>query len=146
MRIRVLLGIAALLAGSAAAAEQFYKWKDANGVWHYSSTKPPAGTEAESVSVKKGTPEAETTTTTTTTTTAGAGATTAAADAASPEALRAKRQAACTQARENIRLLETYPVVKMDLDNSGEAKGLTEAQHAEQLRNAREVAALACTE
>ena len=143
MRIRLLLVVATLLVSATAMAEQFYKWKDDKGVWHYTSTKPPAGTQAEEVAVKEGTPESIAAAPTGTN--ASANSDTAAKPAAgSTEEIQARRKATCTQAQDTIKTLETYAVVKMDLDNSGEAKPLTAEQHAQQLANAREVEAIAC--
>src|SRR5688572_11484873 len=51
MKRVVIAGLLALAALSASAA-QFYKWKDQNGVWQYTTTPPPAGAESKTVSVQ----------------------------------------------------------------------------------------------
>lgn len=50
----VLFGLLALTAsvGAGAAENKVYKWKDANGVTHFSETPPPKGTEYDNVRVK----------------------------------------------------------------------------------------------
>lgn len=47
----------ALSAPSGLASEPVYRWRDANGEWHFGS-RPPAGVEVESVRVRKGATEA----------------------------------------------------------------------------------------
>jgi glutaredoxin len=42
-RARLCAALLVLVAGTAAAQNQMYKWKDAAGVIHYSDTPPPAG-------------------------------------------------------------------------------------------------------
>ena len=44
--------VAAVTCLGAHAADKFYKWKDANGIVHFTDTPPPQGTEFESVAVK----------------------------------------------------------------------------------------------
>ncbi len=41
--IALVFGTAAACLATAASAQQVYKWKDANGVTHFSQTPPPAG-------------------------------------------------------------------------------------------------------
>ena len=35
------VAVALLALAGTAAAEQYYKWKDAEGTWHYTTTPPP---------------------------------------------------------------------------------------------------------
>lgn len=50
--IRVAFGLlAAVAATSTLAAEKVYKWKDANGIVHFSDSPPPKGTEFNNVRI-----------------------------------------------------------------------------------------------
>lgn len=50
-RLPVLVFAAAALALAASANAQVYKWKDAQGVTHYSDSAPPGGTEYQKVKI-----------------------------------------------------------------------------------------------
>src|SRR3546814_16804079 len=56
--IFLALPCALLLASAPLAAQQVYKWKDANGVTQYSATPPPAGASYETLEIKPRHPQA----------------------------------------------------------------------------------------
>lgn len=121
--IRTLFGLAALLAATAAiAADNLYQWKDAKGVTHYSQTPPPAGTyKTQAVNMRDGS--------------ASAGEKTAVPDE-NPQ---------CATARNNIALLESKRVVKIDSDGDGKPdKALTDADRVNQLELARATLKASC--
>jgi hypothetical protein len=52
----MLLGLlAAMLSFGALAGDKVYKWKDANGVTHFTDTPPPKGTQFDDLRLKGGT-------------------------------------------------------------------------------------------
>jgi hypothetical protein len=125
------LVLALLAAAGPASAQQYYKWKDANGVTHYTKTPPPEGTQSDRVAVQAaptgaGTPPADAAAAGT----AGAGATTV--------------TAACEQARSNVNVLETNTFVTMDKNGDGKPERLTAEEQAAQLALARDQVRLLC--
>jgi hypothetical protein len=140
----LVVACAALLAlAGGAQAEQFYKWKDANGVWHY-ATKPPKDQETQQIHVSGKDTRQSTTAEPT------APAATAAADAAAKpaagdpplsaeiaKAQQAQRQANCEAARANVATLEAFQQVRADKDGDGNAEMLSGADHAAELARAR---------
>lgn len=138
----VLASAAAFACGSV-AAEQIYKWKDADGVVHYTDTPPPKGTEVDKVAVKAGpvppAPAAEQT--------PAPGAATAATPATSAQAatqVAALRATACDNARKRQQQLASLPSVSMDLDKDGTPEQLNAEQHAAQLDRANQAVANYC--
>jgi hypothetical protein len=144
-RLAPTLGLALVLA-STASAEQFYKWQDETGSWHYATT-PPKDKQAQAVVVNAGTGV------TRTVQTEGEGAAQAAAtDAATPkpgetvvatgetakqlaEAAKAKR-ANCERARTNVATIESYTSVT--LEREGKTVTLSEDERAAELKRARQ--------
>jgi hypothetical protein len=138
MRSLPILALAALLLAGSAAAQQFYKWKDANGVTHYTTTPPPAGQDASRLAVKPGNPEPPVDTSTSTATDP-AGATPAGGPGRSADAT-ALRNAACITARGNLSTLQNNIMVSMDKDGDGTMEMLTpEEQDAQIARAQRQV-------
>lgn len=131
----VLLALALLTATGAAHAQQYYKWKDADGVTHYSKTPPPEGTQADRLAVKADAPAPAQAPATT----ARAGGTTAAAGGAAE-----MRSAQCESARGTLATLESNPFVSMDKDGDGKVEMLTVEEHNAQLARAREFVRTAC--
>ena len=130
----LVLALVLLAAAGTASAQQYYKWKDANGVTHYTRTPPPEGTQADRVAVRPGpvapAPAAD------------------AAPAASAQGMSGdvaqRRNAACETARANLGTLEANPFVSMDKDGDGKVELLTVEEHNAQLIRAREQVRMLC--
>ena len=146
MKRLALVAIALSLAASA-SAEQFYKWKDENGTWHY-TTEPPKEGQSQPILVNA---------TGHTVQPEGEGAATAAAapaadgqpvakpgdpvvanaDTVKPLSEAAKAKAAnCERARTNVATLESYNNVTVQRD--GADVKLSEDEHAAELKRARQ--------
>lgn len=134
LALATCLALLALAAASPVAAQQYYKWKDANGVTHYTKTPPPAGTEAERLAVQAApaTPAA-----------APAEETASPGDGMNAEASQ-QRGAACEAARKNLSTLQENPFVSVDKDGDGKAEMLTTEEHNAQLAIAREQVRTLC--
>jgi hypothetical protein len=134
LALATCLALLTLAATGPVAAQQYYKWKDANGVTHYTKTPPPAGTEAERLAVQ-----------------AAPASPAAAPDAEAPaqgdgmtaEATQ-KRGAACEAARNNLTTLQDNPFVSLDKDGDGKPELLTTEEHNAQLAIAREQVRTLC--
>ncbi len=137
MRVRTVLLVLAMLAPClAVAANQVYRWKDANGVVHFADAPPPDGIKYKIVNINTGVTRdppkpakpAEP-------------ASTADKPAASPADSGAKtvkdtpenRAKLCQQLADNIKVLQSQQVLTMG--NSGTA--MTADQRAEQLAKAQ---------
>lgn len=137
MRRLFVLLLLTLPAGTA-VAEKYYKWQDADGAWHYTTTPPPADRAASEVRVERREPEAPPA--------AAAPATPAPAAAAArdggPKLTEAQaaqaRRASCEQARRNVQTMQNSTVVRMDLDGDGTPETLDDAQLQAQLARARQ--------
>lgn len=123
MRFAVFL-ISVLLAGIASAAE-IYKWTDAKGRTHYSDRPPPADVTAERRDLPR---EAER----------------PAEPAAEVDAAAAEAARLCTQARDNLRLLQENTNVAMDLDGDGTPETLDEDTRLIQIRLAERAVEQRC--
>jgi len=133
---RLLLAVL-FLASPLVLAEQFYKWQDDKGVWHYSA-KPPKDQPADKLSVH---------------TQAGRGADEGdegddeegdgdAAKAAAAGTGETIESINCKAARNNLETLNNNPVVSKDLDGDGVAENLSLEQHQEEIAFAeRQIAA-----
>lgn len=127
----VLIGL--LMLSSAALSEQFYKWKDEKGVWHYSA-KAPKDQPVDKLTVRS------------------AGARDAVKpddeDEAADNATASKGDSTdspnCTAARANLRILNSNPQVAKDLDGDGEIETLTFDQHKEEIALAEQQIAAFC--
>lgn len=145
MNIRfALLLVVVFVCGSALAEDQIFKWKDAQGVWHYSSNAPE-GVNAEKVSIRHSvvTPakptqpvssEGGAATANTT------GGTAAANKVSGPESSN------CKLSREAVVVLENNPRVSMDLNGDGVQEPLTYEQHLAELERRRQQAKVYCAE
>ena len=149
---RLALVFALLAAGSgAASAEQFYKWQDESGAWHYTTT-PPKGSAATTVHVSGGRartqpdrraeidvaspPDG-----------ANANSTTGAADAPAPNsaaAVLARRNAACENATKRLEVLQNNAAVEWDRDGDGVAEPLDVATHAAEIDRAKTDVSIYC--
>lgn len=134
LALATCLALLALAAATPATAQQYYKWKDANGVTHYTKTPPPSGTEAERLAVQAApatpvaAPDAEAPAT---------------GDGMTAEATQ-KRGAACEAARNNLTTLQQNPFVTIDKDGDGTGELLTPEEHNAQLAIAREQVRTLC--
>jgi hypothetical protein len=130
MRRALSVFIGLVLLSSAAAAEQFYKWKDENGVWHYSA-KAPKDQAVDKLSVRSAGTRAE-----------------PAEEAEDEDADKAKADATqspnCLAARKNLQILNTSTEVAKDIDGDGEPETLTLEQHREEIELAERQQAAFC--
>lgn len=111
MRLKTgLLGLC-LLAGTAGAAD-LYKWKDANGVTHYSES-PPAGQKFEARRIDSR---------------GGVGL-------AQEETSGAKESPQCIQARQNLKALSDSRPVMQDTDGDGKPDAKLDESQREAQRN-----------
>jgi hypothetical protein len=142
MRVAVLFAIAVLVCAGDANAQKFYKWKDADGVTHYTTTPPPDGQQADRLAVDaapasplvddkpaEGQPRDPNVPT----------------EARSGNAVE-RRSAACTTARANLGTLETNPFVTMDKDGDGKQELLTVDEQNAQIARAREQVRILCAD
>ena len=106
----------------AAAAEQLYRWKDENGVVHYTDSPPPSGREYETRTVVAvpDTPPAP-----------------APAPVAEPSAR-------CLQARANLQVFDTSEGVSMDTDGDGVEEQLEGEVREREHQRARELVQKEC--
>lgn len=129
MRRALPIMICLLMMSPALLSEQFYKWQDEKGVWHYSA-KPPKDQPADKLKVRSvGTPadkeEEET-------------------DAADKPKVETQESANCKAARNNLYVLNTNQQVAKDLDGDGETETLTLEQHQEEIALAERMIAAFC--
>lgn len=135
--------VALLAAGAAHAQDKVYRWKDADGITHYSD-EPPAEGSAEEMEVNVPPPvaappaseadeEAE------------AQRESEAADAEAAERLAAENQQACEDAQRNLATLQANPEVSMDTDADGEPEILTPEQRDAQIAANRAAIESYCT-
>lgn len=127
--IQVAFGLLAAVAATAGhSADKVYKWKDANGIVHFSYAPPPKGTEFDNVKIVN-----QSTAITQTETPAAAGGDTAATGdkpAADPSTA-----ARCENARKRVALLSTDLPLTMQRD--GKAVEMTAAERAAELTIAK---------
>jgi hypothetical protein len=98
--IQVAFGLLAAVAATAGhSAEKVYKWKDANGIVHFSDAPPPKGTEFDNVKIVN-----QSTAITQTDTAAAAPA---AGDAAAKPAQDNSNAARCDNAQKRVALLSS---------------------------------------
>jgi hypothetical protein len=129
------LALLALAAAGPASAQQYYKWKDANGVTHYTKTPPPEGTEGQRLAVQTAPPTPVAPPEGEKAPDAGTGMSASAAQ---------QRSAACETARGNLDTLQNNPFVSIDKDGDGKAELLTTEEHNAQLAIAREQVRTLC--
>lgn len=146
-RVVLAASLAFALVASASAA-QFYKWKDANGVWQYTTTPPPAGADAKRVSVQSGgsapdVPAAEPNQTDSTAQAAEAQADVAGDPSATAE-IRAKREKACSDAKEREGALMNSAAVAMDKNGDGKAETLSVEEQSAELSRAKQAVRIYC--
>lgn len=133
-RLALTLGVAFALAGSA-SAEQFYKWQDESGVWHYSE-KPPKDKQSQAVSISPGEAAAANAA-------AKPGEAAPDADAEKKAAELAKlRSDNCARSKFNVTTLETNDVVTVARD--GKDVQLNPEERLDALKKARQQVEIFC--
>lgn len=131
---RLLIVVTLLLVAPLAAAQQIYKWKDANGTMHYSQTAPAAGVRFQKMTLSGGTESADTPATGNAAAAAPAANTSPPAPAAPVADTPANRAKLCTTLQANRTALQgSGPVVMQD---GGQNKLLDEQQRTQQLATA----------
>ncbi|UPG86975.1 DUF4124 domain-containing protein [Luteibacter aegosomatis] len=133
--MRRCLVLAVLIVACPLAMAQAYKWKDPQGVTHYSDAPPPAGaSKVEKLKIP----------------TAGASPTAAATTAPVPRPAPdtradtpANRAALCDQVRKNLTILANEKTITMD-DGKGGTKPVDDATRAAELKKAQAQQTLYC--
>jgi cell division septation protein DedD len=138
MRTLILLAGLSLAATTGLAAEHYFKWQDANGVWHYTQQPPPEGVASERINVATGRAEPAPAP-------APANASPeAAATAANNAEVEKRRREACQAARANVATIEANPTVTM-LNADGTQRTLSPEETQRQLELARAQVTLYCS-
>jgi hypothetical protein len=158
---RAILAIAVLatvLAGSA-SAEQFYKWKDADGVTHYTSTPPPKGIDSSRVAVSgssrsrvdqsldtqaPASSPATPASSTTPTNDANRDERLAQGEDRTAEAIQKRRDTACETAKQRYDVLSNNAAVEWDRDGDGVAEPLDVKEHAAEMEKAQQSIGFYC--
>ena len=123
----LLLGsLAILLSLAAHSADKVYKWKDANGVVHFTDTAPPQGTQFDNVQVKGGAAAI-----TETKPEPGMGEPADSTDA-TQTAAASPDKARCDEAKGRVALLQSKSDVSMQ-QQDGKAARLSKEQRATEL-------------
>jgi hypothetical protein len=123
--MRLLLLPLLLMFALPAVGQQLYRWKDDDGVTHYTDHPPPQGRQYETREVEPDPPPPP-------------------AEAAD-EVLEGPSEP-CLQARANLAVFERGGEVSMDLDGDGVPEKLDAAAHARELARTRELIARHCTD
>lgn len=131
--------LAGALCIASAAAEDVYKWTDANGVTHYADA-PPSGIKYEKLNVRTVT-TASATEETKTLSPEDAAAKTAADTAALNEK---SLSSGCRQARANLEILQSNAIVRKDVDGDGVPEDVSGAQLEKEVKNAEKLVAGFC--
>jgi hypothetical protein len=137
MRTLILLATLSLAASASLAAEHFFKWQDANGVWHYTQQPPPEGVKSERINIATGRAEAEAM--------QPVEAESAEQQAAAQRSVEVekRRREACEAARANVATIESNPTVTL-LNADGSQRTLTPEEAQRQLETARAQVTLYC--
>ncbi len=145
MKFKIALLLLTTLGSTAIVAEdQIFKWKDAQGVWHFSSNAPD-GVGAQRVSVR----HSQTVPDPLPAPAAAAGTSTgtvAAAPATGAAGFIGPQSANCKVAREAVMVLENSPKVSMDSNGDGVQENLTAQQQLEELERRRAQSKVYCAE
>lgn len=141
--VAALVG-ASFISAAVVAEDQIYKWRDAQGVWHFSSNAPE-GTNAQRVSIRHSTTvvaadpvpvTGEDGTTAVTPPTAAAGT----------AGMIGPKSANCKSAKDAVTILTASPKVMMDADGDGKQEELTAQQHIEELERRKAQVKAYCAE
>lgn len=130
MRRVLPLVIGLLMMSPAVMSEQFYKWKDESGAWHYSA-KPPKDQPADKLKVRS------------------SGKTAVAeeeeeADGKEKAKTDTPESANCKAARANLDVLNSSEKVSKDTDGDGEPETLSLEQHQEEIALAEQQISAFC--
>jgi len=144
MNAKISLMLLALAVSAGTLAEdQIYKWRDARGVWHFSSNAPE-GVGAQRVSVRYSTtlpdPVVKPAAPDDAAKASQAAATAAAGQIIGPQSVN------CKAARDAVIVLETSPKVSMDSNGDGVQEVLTAQQQIEELQRRRAQSKIYCAE
>ncbi len=123
----VLIGL--LMISPAVLSEQFYKWQDEKGVWHFSAQKPkdqPAEKLKVRVAATQSTDDSDED-----------------GDTDKAKAI-ADESPNCKAARANLEVLNSSALVAKDIDGDGEAENLTLEQHQEEIALAEQQKSAFC--
>jgi len=136
---------AACLGGSVLAEDQIWKWRDAQGVWHFSSQAPPNVT-AERVSIRHSTTLPVPVANTGDSAAVGAGTKPGATTggSADKEAFVGPESANCKAVKASIAILEASAKVSMDRDGDGQSEDLTAQEQLDELRSRQQQAKVFC--
>lgn len=152
-RAILVTAVLALAVAGSASAEQFYKWKDANGVTHYTSTPPPKGVEASRVAVSG---SSRSRVDQSLDSASGNAAPAAPSDAANAdnrlaqgedrtaEAIQKRRDTACETAKQRYEILANNAAVEWDRDGDGVAEPLDVKEHAAEMEKAQQSIGFYC--
>ena len=150
---RLALTVFALALASAASAEQFYKWQDSTGAWHYTK-EAPKGQQSQVVNIGPGrSVDLQVETATPAAAAAADNAKPGDAKPGEPEVAGADtlkkmqeankvRTANCERAKTNVATLESYTSVTVQRD--GKDVTLTDDERAAELKRARQQVELFC--
>lgn len=137
-----LLLLATVISTGALAEDQIFKWRDAQGVWHFSSNAPE-GVGAERVSIRHSqtvlapdTKPAPTDDAASATATASTG----------KGGIIGPQSANCKAAQDAVAVLSNNPRVAMDSNGDGKQEELSAQQQLDELELRREQAKVYCTE
>lgn len=137
--IPVAFGLLAAVAATAGqAADKVYKWKDANGIVHFSDAPPPKGTEFNNVKIVN---QSAAITQQQTAAPAADAAATADGKAVADDTSNAAR---CQNARNRVALLTSASPVTVQRD--GKYIELTSAERAAELNIAKATVGALCSE
>ncbi len=139
-RIALLL-LATLASAGAFAEDQIFKWRDAQGVWHFSSNAPD-GVVAERVSVR----HSKTVPTDPQPTAPAADGAAGIKTAAKGDSFIGPGSANCKAARDAVTVLENSPRVTIDSDGDGVQESLSAQEQIEELERRRAQAKIYCAE
>ncbi|HVJ61638.1 MAG TPA: DUF4124 domain-containing protein [Tahibacter sp.] len=134
----LMLGLLVAAAGAADAADKVYKWKDANGITHFSDAPPPKGQQFDNVKIVG--QAAPITSTATEQKPADAAATTAAPG--EPQTEEQRRAQRCTEAKQREGLLAGQQ--QLVTQREGKAVPLVGADREAELAVARTVVQQYC--
>ena len=149
LKIATVLLVAWVSAG-AGAEDQIYKWRDAQGVWHFSS-EAPRGVGAERVSIRHSQTVLDPEPTTAPAGDAAGGTGSAPATATATASAGANRivgpqSGNCKSAQDAVAVLSNNARVVMDMDGDGKQEELSAQQQIEELERRRAQAKVYCAE
>jgi hypothetical protein len=144
----VLATCLSVLLAPSASATQFYKWKDQNGVWQYTTSPPPAGAESKTVSVqgdvKTDSPTVEPNKSGSPAQAANAEKATTPSSGDMSDEIRQKRAELCENAKKRVEILRNNAVVELDKDGDGVGERLSPEDQSAELSKAMQGVTVYC--